>query len=220
MSRMSDHAIELQNVEDPKTLGGRIENARGHKLMTQSDLAVAIGKTRGSITQYERDAISPPLSVISQLAAALDVTPEYLAFGIDIFDAESGLSRLARVPTGEIEPDSQSFSCTSEAAIPLSILHDFVGQSGSAKLIRLDVDAPHFGLARSDFILVNSDAKLSSDGNLYAVPTSGGLAVMKSLVRISGHTEGLVLQDGNGSSHHLGVAPEVFGRVTGALTHL
>lgn len=53
----------------------RIRKARG---LTRNDLARLIGVDRETIARYERGTREPKASVVSQLAAALNVTPNEL----------------------------------------------------------------------------------------------------------------------------------------------
>jgi transcriptional regulator with XRE-family HTH domain len=66
------------------TLGQRIRAARESSGLTQSGLAHALGySSRESVNRWEQDKQAPPLSVVPQLAAALDVSPCWLAFGME-----------------------------------------------------------------------------------------------------------------------------------------
>ena len=62
--------------------GQRVRQLRTSKGMTQQDLAAKCGYSdRSAIGHIERGDIDVPLSVIKTLAKALEVSPEYLAFG-------------------------------------------------------------------------------------------------------------------------------------------
>lgn len=93
---MSAKAKAVQGVEAPastkreigsstftlaQTIGERIKWARERKDMTQKELGRLAGKSRASIVQYENGNITAPIDVIADLANALFVAPEYLAFG-------------------------------------------------------------------------------------------------------------------------------------------
>jgi transcriptional regulator with XRE-family HTH domain len=71
----------------PDTLGKRIAQTRLHvgagrgKLLTQSALARQLGVTPPTVSQWEADASEPELAMIVKIAAALGVSPGYLAFG-------------------------------------------------------------------------------------------------------------------------------------------
>ena len=59
-------------------IGERIRNLRRAKLMTQDQLAKAIGVKRAVISKYENGNVSINISILEKLAAALDVTPSFL----------------------------------------------------------------------------------------------------------------------------------------------
>src|SRR5260221_74946 len=56
-------------------LGQRIAAARSAKDWTQAELAEKLGKSRGTVVQYEQGNIEPPIRQIQQLADLLDVAP-------------------------------------------------------------------------------------------------------------------------------------------------
>lgn len=64
------------------TFAERLKHARDQKGISQEALAAACGwKTRTRITNYEKDQEPENLDAIERLAAALDVSPAWLAFG-------------------------------------------------------------------------------------------------------------------------------------------
>lgn len=58
---------------DTQKIGHRIKECRKAKKMTQQQLAQIIGKTESSIRKYEKGVIETPLSVLKEIANALDV---------------------------------------------------------------------------------------------------------------------------------------------------
>lgn len=61
------------------TVGQRIKKMRLNKNMTQDELAIKINTTKQTIHKYENGIISNiPSSKISDIAKALDTTPDYL----------------------------------------------------------------------------------------------------------------------------------------------
>ena len=64
----------------PDNIGKRIQDARIRRLMTQDDLAHAVGTTKQNIYKYENGVITNiPLDNLEKIAAALGVSPESLA---------------------------------------------------------------------------------------------------------------------------------------------
>src|SRR5690349_14000160 len=62
-------------------VGARIAAARQGAGWTQLQLSRYIGKSRGTVVQYEQGRIEPPLGQVEVIANALGVSPEFLAFG-------------------------------------------------------------------------------------------------------------------------------------------
>lgn len=63
------------------TVGRRIAAARVLKGLTQKQLAERISKKKATVIQYEQGRLNPPIPVIQGIAKALDVQPEFIAFG-------------------------------------------------------------------------------------------------------------------------------------------
>lgn len=59
-------------------IGDRISYLRKQKELSQTDLAKEIGASRESISKYERNEASPSVEIAKKIAAALDVTLDYL----------------------------------------------------------------------------------------------------------------------------------------------
>src|SRR3982751_1335005 len=81
------------------SIGQRIAVARSAKGWTQAELAEKLGKSRGTVVQYEQGNIEPPIRQIQQLADLLDVAPELLAFGAQGIKGLSGdAAKVMSVP--------------------------------------------------------------------------------------------------------------------------
>lgn len=65
------------------TLGARLIDARKKNDFTQQDLAKRLGISRAAVGQWEINAYSPAISMITDVAKILHVAPEWLAFGIN-----------------------------------------------------------------------------------------------------------------------------------------
>ena len=68
---LEDRYEEISN----KRIGERIRNVRIAKKMTQADLGEKIGLNANRIQQYENATRKPKLSLIKQIAKALEVEP-------------------------------------------------------------------------------------------------------------------------------------------------
>lgn len=66
-----------------KDVSKRIRELRAIRDMTQEELAKKLGySSRGSISRIESDERSIPMKMIPKIADALDVSEEYLMFGV------------------------------------------------------------------------------------------------------------------------------------------
>ena len=63
------------------TTGERIALAREVYRLTQGQLGATLGVTRAAVSQYEQDKIRPRPKVITRLAAAFNVDPEWFEHG-------------------------------------------------------------------------------------------------------------------------------------------
>lgn len=203
MSRMAELDAEAEQGSDLCSIGGRIRWARKRRNMTQEDLAngfpVGSEKKRAVIGQYETNGITPSIDVINDLAVILDESPVFLAFG----DRDAGRSHLS-AENGESDasdrPENPIFEHT---ILPSNILHWFDAQGKNLCILQLAVDAPAFGCRTNDFMLLDSGRlDVKSDGALYAVRTTAGLALMRSEALIVGsELDQLQLTNGNGVSY-------------------
>jgi transcriptional regulator with XRE-family HTH domain len=66
----------------PKSIGRRIAQRRADLGITQRDLAARAVIGRDAIAQYEIGKCAPHVTTFPKLAAALDTTPGFLAWGL------------------------------------------------------------------------------------------------------------------------------------------
>ena len=69
------------NVPAPNTLGARLREARALRGLTQAQLASLAGTSQAVIQKIENGRSLRP-RILEAVAAALDVPPEWLAFGV------------------------------------------------------------------------------------------------------------------------------------------
>jgi transcriptional regulator with XRE-family HTH domain len=60
---------------------GRLRQARSKKGLSQDALGVAVGLSQTAIFSYEKGPNQVDIPTLEKLAGALDVTPEWIAFG-------------------------------------------------------------------------------------------------------------------------------------------
>lgn len=68
----------MDEEDDGMTSGEKIKHLRKAKKVTQTDLAMRIGKTKSSIQKYEAGTTNMPMNVLYQIARVFDVTVEDL----------------------------------------------------------------------------------------------------------------------------------------------
>jgi transcriptional regulator with XRE-family HTH domain len=67
------------------TLGGRLTFSRVEKGWTQHQLAAAVGTSQAVIQRIEAGKCNHP-RILTELAEALDVSPAWLMFGVEVID--------------------------------------------------------------------------------------------------------------------------------------
>lgn len=83
------------------TFGERVRQARldlaareGHEV-SQTDVAGLMGVAQSTVNRWERDSKEPGLDTIARLASVLNVSPAYLAFGIETYPLKVAESKPA-----------------------------------------------------------------------------------------------------------------------------
>jgi transcriptional regulator with XRE-family HTH domain len=97
-------------MTDVETIGARISVARRDRGMTQDELAEEVGVSRSAVAQWETGRAGQVTANLARIAAALQVSAEYLLHGDDKFAPQAArqgdeiaLLRLYR----ECEPDDR-----------------------------------------------------------------------------------------------------------------
>lgn len=234
--RMKDLWAEAEQDKNLRTVGGRIRYARLSQGLTQLQVADALPedrkrkKSRASIAQYEMSRKPPGVDVIRDLAAILNEDPCYLAFGERLNEPTPPIQGQ-RVPIKHLpDPKPPSPRLRSDFAAPLEgqecavfprrFLTDLGVGRGRVELIRVDFDAPTFGIRKHEYVLVDAEAgRIEADGQLYAISTPTGVTLVRSEPIISG-AEGVPLNvtSGHGSQQSLSSdSIKVVGRVVASL---
>lgn len=198
-------------------LGGRIALARERKGLTQRELSERLGKSRGTIVQYEQGRIEPPLRQVEALAEILEVSPEMLAFGRQaIAGLTASDAKVHSIP--EMVLESDKVVASGAYGLPESLVGDFGIDPDLALVFPLDHAAPAFGLAARDRVIVKAGEELEKEGQLYALRTPRGLRIVRLLPSLSAQAEAVKLNDGNGETHSYERDKlEVLGRVVGSI---
>jgi len=86
------------------TLGGRLTYSRIEKGWTQHQLAAAVGTSQAVIQRIEAGKCNHP-RILSELAEALDVSPAWLMFGVNVIEGlEQEAIETARAWSQLMEP--------------------------------------------------------------------------------------------------------------------
>lgn len=181
-------------------IGHRIAGARAAKGWTQAQLAEKLGKSRGTVVQYEQGKIEPPLKQVQRLAELLEVAPEMLAFGRQ---GIGGLDELkARVATvGEIQYKGPDEIVTGAFGFPEVLVEQHGIDVSTAKVIEVEHAAPGFGLRPGDRALVQVMDDLEQEDALYVLRTPRGLDVVRLLPNLSSQRDLVKINDGSGETH-------------------
>lgn len=199
------------------TIGGRIRWARKRAGLSQEAVARVLPperpRTRASIALYETGSNFPSLETIGDLAHILGTDPGFLAFGQD---ARPEVLALRGQELAVVDGKSEA----RHAFLPHELLAELGGSGASLQLVRLAVSASFFGIQAHAYVLIDAaDARLRSDGLLYAVNTSAGAALVRSepaLVPENG--DELLITTGQGMSARVPAASlDVLGRVLASL---
>lgn len=198
-------------------LGGRIALARQKKGWTQKELSERLGKSRGTVIQYEQGGIEPPLRQILAMSKLLDVTPELLAFGRQgIRGLGQDTADVASLPEVTVVGADETIS--GAYGLPGGLLADLGIDRDRAKIFVLGHAASAFGLAAGDRIFVNLDTRLDEEDALYALRTRRGVDVVRVLPRLSRRDETVMVSDGTGETRSYEQDElEVLGRIVGAI---
>jgi transcriptional regulator with XRE-family HTH domain len=75
---MLDMTKQILHVSKQETFGQRLRRFRETRGLTQTELAQAVHSSQRAICSYEQDRTEPPLVVLPQIAAALNVSLDQL----------------------------------------------------------------------------------------------------------------------------------------------
>lgn len=196
----SSRPAEMDRTQRLVDVGARIAAARQRAGWTQLQLSRHMGKSRGTIVQYEQGRIEPPLGQVEAIASALDVSPEFLAFGRQ---GISGFGEAAEpvVSVAEIEYADGEGRVTGAYGLTESLASDRGIDREKAKVVVLPHPAPAFGLAARDRVIVNPTDALEEEDKLYLLRTRRGVDVIKLLPNLSARDDVVKVHDSSGETH-------------------
>ena len=174
---------------DLQTMGGRIAWARLRKQMTQKALSELTKKSRATIVQYEQNNIDPPGSSVEALARALNVSPEFLAFGRHgIEGVANAAEEVVTLPEIRFGRDGEFTS--GGYAFPRKMMEDFGVEHMGAKVYILMQDSPNFGYRAGDRLIV--DTKVTQpdpNHDMYLLKAQTALEVVRCEPNFSNRKE-------------------------------
>ena len=110
---MSSYVVEIGDMStqgkprrqgDPSTLAGRLRNRRKEFGLTQVQLAEMVGTSQAVIQKIENGKSLRP-RILEELAAALEVSPSWLMFGVEeVGELDADALELARAWSNLPEP--------------------------------------------------------------------------------------------------------------------
>lgn len=181
-------------------VGTRIALARQRKGWTQLELSRQLGKTRGTVVQYEQGRIEPPLRQLETIANLLDVAPELLAFGRQgIAGLGDDMAEVASIPEVRLTDEEEVVS--GAYGLPAGLIADFGAAPNDVRVVVLTHSMPAYGLAAGDRIIVNAADQLEHADRLYALRSRRGVDVVRLLPNLSSRDDAVKINDGNGQTH-------------------
>ena len=199
-------------------LGGRIALARQKKGWTQKELSEQLGKSRGTIVQYEQGRIEPPLRQIEAMAKLLDVAPELLAFGRQ---GITGLSENAAevAPVPEITVVASEEFVSGAYGLPESLVSDFgIDPRRSQGVSCSTTPLRRLGWPLAIASSSTTARSLDQEDALYALRTRRGVDVVRLLPNLSSRDEAVKINDGSGETRSYEQDElDVLGRIVGSI---
>ncbi|MDR2205159.1 MAG: helix-turn-helix domain-containing protein [Flavobacteriaceae bacterium] len=85
MQNIEDYTIKDLKENIPKKLGMNIKRFRKVKKLTQSELALIIGKDRQYLYKIEKGKVSPTITTIALICVALEISLSELLNDVKLF---------------------------------------------------------------------------------------------------------------------------------------
>lgn len=203
---------ESLSIVDTSKVAGRLAWSRVRRGLTQQALAELAGKSRTAIAQYEKGKLHPPMNTIIDLAKALGVEPDFIAFGKTAPQAPRSMT----IPSSHIE---QGIEHRDGEIVFDGRLADDLGLSGSnAKIIELTYDAPYLRFRAKDRLIINTAASLDADGHLYFVRSKNRVDLVRCEGWLGADPSNVYLTTSQGVNQMLARTElEVIGKVVGSI---
>lgn len=174
--------IEVGTLDkiDTSKMGGRIEWARLRKGLRQEDLAKRLGKSRITIGAYESDQITPPLSVVEQVAQILDISPSFVAFNEQTVPVY-GKCEIDVVAGPEMRIGANGVAPVSGFALSRDLVESYgVDDPKEFKAFVLNHDAKEFDLHAGDRMFVDTSISApKSQHDYYLLDTGDGIEIVR-----------------------------------------
>ena len=213
--------VEPSTADTLGTVGKRIAHARQEKKMSQAKLAMYQGISRSAVAQWERNAASPPIATIEQIAMILDVSAEWLAFGTDTSQpatskllAPENFSLIKEVKFGD-SPDAPEF-VGMWGAPKEWVLRQSPSTPENLRIVEVRSDGA--GLRRGEKVLVDTGSTRPSPAGAFLYWDGMGAAFGR-MHAVPGTDEPQVHIDMNGNTIDLPASRlKIIGRVVGRWT--
>jgi transcriptional regulator with XRE-family HTH domain len=164
---------------DTSTMGGRIEWARLRKGLRQEDLANRLSKSRITVGAYESNQITPPITVVEEVARVLGTSPSYLAYGEHTVPVY-GKAEIDVVAGPEYRIGKDGAFPVSGFALSRDLVDSYGVEPEQLAAYVLNHDAKEFDLHAGDRLFVNKAIiQPSNRHELYLLQTESGIEVVR-----------------------------------------
>jgi len=212
--------------DNAKTVGARIKSAREKAQLTQLEIAKLLGLSRAAVAQWELDTTSLSIQRSAELAKLLDVTPQWIAFGIDAkpviqFVEHPGTVSIPEVMFGSKASEIETLN---NWTVPNEYLKSELHCLSTDKLIiwRVEGDDMAPSYSYGDKVIVDTNAKRPSPSGVFLLWDGIGPSLRNvSVVPSGGKSIARVSTGNGGDSYEVPVEKlVVIGRARGVLKSL
>lgn len=118
---MTSYAMQVSNEtlsNGTSTFGGRLEGLLSERGMTQNELAIKMGVTKGTISKYLRRKQAPPAQAVKSISNIFNVSADYLITGNVIDDSDAVYNQII----GLIKKNGLRLNAKQKEAIVISVM--------------------------------------------------------------------------------------------------
>lgn len=201
--------------------GERVFKSRMEIGMTQHSLAKFLNRNRSSVAQWERGKNVPDIHTIESMAALMNTTPQWLAFGISekpqtvMPDPRAlGYALVSEIRVGQ---SPEKFETLQKWGLPYQFLTSELGCPDPDALFMLKAEAPIDSYQIGDRVIVDRSSTRPSPPGIFVI-WDGMACVLAKLSVVPGATKSptVRIENSNGSFELALDKVQVLGRVRGS----